>query len=255
MPTSLSSKEAASASQGASSYGDKIYEGKAKILYRSAKGELLHYFKDSATAFNAQKKAEFSGKGELNLEITYLLLTYLQKKGIKSHLLSKVDSRTLKSLELKMLPVEVVVRNRLAGSLAKRLQEKEGRELSTPIVEFYLKDDAKGDPLVSEDVLVALYDQKKEELQKLRDLALQVNEALNPLFKQAHFYLVDFKLEFGKDAKGEIYLADEISPDTCRLWDVTSGKKFDKDLFRLDLGDLIQGYTEVRDRLKKVLNS
>lgn len=255
MPTSLISKETAPASGSASSYGEKIYEGKAKILYRAASGELLHYFKDSATAFNAQKKAEFVGKGELNLEITYLLLTYLKKKGIRSHLVSKLDSRTLKSLDLKMLPVEVVVRNRLAGSLAKRLQEKEGRELSIPIVEFYLKDDAKGDPLVSEDVLVALYDQKMSDLQKLRELALQVNAALLPLFKTANFSLVDFKLEFGKDTKGEIILADEISPDTCRIWDVASGKKFDKDLFRLDLGDLIQGYTEVRDRLKRVLNS
>ncbi|MBN8555561.1 MAG: phosphoribosylaminoimidazolesuccinocarboxamide synthase, partial [Deltaproteobacteria bacterium] len=121
--------------------------------------------------------------------------------------------------------------------------------------EFYLKDDAKGDPLVSEDVLVALYDQKMSDLQKLRELALQVNAALLPLFKTANFSLVDFKLEFGKDTKGEIVLADEISPDTCRIWDVASGKKFDKDLFRLDLGDLIQGYTEVRDRLKRVLNS
>jgi phosphoribosylaminoimidazole-succinocarboxamide synthase len=235
-------------------YGEKIYEGKAKILYRATDGAILHYFKDSATAFNAQKKAEFAGKGELNLEITFLLLTFLETKGIKTHLLSKVDSRALKSHSLTMLPVEVVVRNILAGSLAKRLQEKDGRELKTPIVEFYLKDDAKGDPLVSEDVLISLYGQDARDLAKLREVALKVNVFLNPLFKKANFHLVDFKLEFGKNSNGEILLADEISPDTCRLWDVNSKEKFDKDRFRLDLGDLIAGYREVRDRLKKALS-
>jgi phosphoribosylaminoimidazole-succinocarboxamide synthase len=235
-------------------YGEKIYEGKAKILYRAPDGSLFHYFKDSATAFNAQKKAEFEGKGRANLRISSLLFTYLKSKAIPTHFLKVVDERTFQTLSLKMLPVEVVVRNRLAGSLAKRLGEKEGAVLNPPVVEFYLKDDAKGDPLVSEDVLVSLYAQKLDELSRLKALSLQVNTCLSEVFRKAEFTLADFKLEFGKTEKGEIVLADEISPDTCRLWDVTTGEKFDKDRFRFDLGDLMEGYRKVVERLQGVLS-
>lgn len=154
---------------------EKIYEGKAKILYRGAEGTIFHYFKDSATAFNAQKKAEFDGKGTMNLKISILLFNYLKKNGIESHFIKEIDERTFETLALKMIPAEVVVRNRVAGSLAKRLQEKEGGVLNPPTVEFYLKDDAKGDPLVSEDLLVALYQQKREELLKMREIALKIN--------------------------------------------------------------------------------
>jgi phosphoribosylaminoimidazole-succinocarboxamide synthase len=234
-------------------YGEKIYEGKAKILYRGNDQTILHYFKDSATAFNAQKKGEFAGKGEMNCKIATLLFHYLAKKGIRTHFIKSVDERTFQTHALQMLPIEVVVRNRLAGSLAKRLGEREGAPLNPPVVEFYLKDDAKGDPLVSEDVLMALYSQSSKDLARLRELALEVNHNLQEVFKNANLTLADFKLEFGKTDSGEIILADEISPDTCRLWDIESGEKLDKDRFRFDLGDLMAGYQKVFERLSRVL--
>lgn len=236
-------------------FGEKVYEGKAKILYRGPENSLFHYFKDSATAFNAQKKAEFMGKGALNTAIATLLFGHLKQKGIPSHLIEQVDERTIRSVSLKMLPVEVVVRNRVAGSLAKRLGEKEGQPLVPPVVEWYFKDDAKGDPQVSEDVLISLYGIKDADLKEMRKLALEVNAALMELFLKGDLILVDFKLEFGKTEKGEILLGDEISPDTCRLWDVKTGEKWDKDRFRFDLGDLIEGYQVVLQRLKKALSS
>lgn len=234
-------------------YGERIYEGKAKVIFRGPASTLFHYFKDSATAFNAQKKAEFLGKGSINLEISSLIFQHLARNGISSHFIAKVDDRAMETLALKMLPVEVVVRNILAGSLAKRLSEKEGRVLNPSIVEFYLKDDAKGDPLVSEDVLVALYEQNLDDLAQLKSMALKVNDVIAPLFKQAGLLLVDFKLEFGKTEKGEIVLADEVSPDTCRLWDAKTGEKLDKDRFRFDLGDLMAGYKIVLEKLKTVV--
>ncbi len=232
-------------------FGTPVYEGKAKILYRAPNGNFIHYFKDSATAFNAQKKAEFQGKGQLNLEFSCLFFEALSKAGIPSHFVKKIDDRSFETRALKMLPVEVVVRNVLAGSLAKRLQEKEGRELTRPVVELYLKDDAKGDPLVSEDVLISLYDQKAEDLAAVREKALRVNEVLRKIFSEVGLRLIDFKLEFGKDSAGEILLADEISPDTCRIWDAKTGEKLDKDRFRFDLGDLVEGYQKVMTRLKE----
>lgn len=235
-------------------YGDKIYEGKAKILFRGPDNTVFHYFKDSATAFNAQKKAEFEGKGATNLKIASLLFAYLDKNGVKNHFLKNVDERTFQTLALHMLPVEVVVRNRLAGSLAKRLGEREGAPLNPPVLEFYLKDDAKGDPLVSEDVLIAVYDQKISDLHKIREIALRVNHLLSEVFKSAQLTLADFKLEFGKTDAGEILLGDEISPDTCRLWDIESGEKLDKDRFRFDLGDLMTGYHKVYEKLSRVLS-
>lgn len=234
-------------------YGERIYEGKAKVIFRGPNQHLFHYFKDSATAFNAQKKAEFAGKGSINLEISSMLFTYLAKNGVGNHFIARVDDRAMETLPLKMMPVELVVRNILAGSLAKRLNEKEGRVMTPSIVEYYLKDDSKGDPLVSEDVLVALYSQKYNDLQTIREIALKVNNLLAPLFQQAGLLLVDFKLEFGKSDSGDILLADEISPDTCRLWDATTGEKLDKDRFRFDLGDLMTGYEQVLEKLKTVL--
>lgn len=236
-------------------YGERLYEGKAKVIFRGPNQNLFHYFKDSATAFNAQKKAEFSGKGALNLEISSMLFKFLAENGVKNHFVAKVDDRCMETLPLKMLPVEAVVRNVLAGSLAKRLNEKDGKVLNPSVVEFYLKDDAKADPLVSEDILVSLYAQSYADLQKVRELALKVNNLIAPLFKQAGLLLVDFKLEFGRTEGGEIILADEISPDCCRLWDAETGEKLDKDRFRLDLGDLVMGYEQVLSKLKKVLRS
>jgi len=233
--------------------GEKVYEGKAKIIYRAPSGHYLHYFKDSATAFNAQKKAEFDGKGELNLAMSTAIFEFLGAQGIPTHFIKKIDARSFETLALKMLPVEVVVRNRMAGSLAKRLQEKEGAEFNPPLLEWYLKDDAKGDPQVSEDLLVTYYKQAPADLKRSKELALRVNELLQPLFLKAGLILADFKLEFGTDDKGEIRLADEFSPDNSRLWDEKTKEKFDKDRFRFDLGDLLTGYREVWTRLQKAL--
>ncbi len=232
-------------------YGEKVYEGKAKVVYRAEGGNLIHYFKDSATAFNAQKKAEFSGKGELNATMTCLIFEHLNQQKIPTHFIKKVDERAIESLPLKMLPVEVVVRNRMAGSLAKRLQEKEGAVLTPALVEWYLKDDAKGDPQVSEDLLTSFYHVEPQDLKRAKEIALRVNSLLSPLFDQVGLILADFKLEFGKTAQGELVLADEFSPDTSRLWDSKTLEKFDKDRFRFDLGDLMTGYRQVLSRLQK----
>lgn len=235
-------------------YGEKLYEGKAKIVFKGPQGSLFHYFKDSATAFNAQKKAEFSGKGELNLAMSVMIFTHLAKAKVPTHFIRQVDERTFETQALQMIPVEVVVRNRMAGSLARRLGEPEGAVFERPLVEWYLKNDAKGDPQVSEDLLLTFYKIDASDLKRCSELALQVNSILSPLFAKVNLTLVDFKLEFGKDAKGNVLLADEFSPDTCRLWDSTSGEKMDKDRFRFDLGDLLTGYREVFDRMKKVLS-
>lgn len=234
---------------------EKLYEGKAKIVFKAPDGSLLHYFKDSATAFNAQKKAEFDGKGRLNTAFTTLVFGHLKSKGIPTHLLETIDERTIRTLALKMLPVEVVVRNRMAGSLARRLGEKEGSELHPPLLEWYLKDDAKGDPQVSEDLLIGYFKQSPEILKEVKKLALQVNEILRPLFEKVGLILADFKLEFGQDLQGKVYLADEFSPDTSRLWDSKTLEKFDKDRFRFDLGDLMTGYREVLRRLEEGMKS
>ncbi len=234
-------------------YGERIYEGKAKILYKTSRGTLVHFFKDFATAFNAQKKQEFEGKGAANLKISSMIFEYLKRTGIRVHFLKLIDERSFESEALTMLPVEVVVRNILAGSLAKRLQEKEGLPLHPPLVEFYYKSDEKGDPLVSDDILIALYKQSPADLKTLKEMALKTNEALKKLFDRAGLILADFKLEFGKTASGEIILADEVSPDTCRLWDKVSGEKLDKDRFRFDLGDLMTGYRQVCARVEAAL--
>lgn len=232
------------------SFGRAIYEGKAKILYEASDGHLIHEFKNSVTAFNAQKKAEFEGKGSLNAQMSAALFTYLKEQGIRSHFVALENPSALRTIRLSMLPVEVVVRNILAGSLAKRLQQSEGRELKPAIVEFFLKDDAKGDPLVSEDILVSMYAQSAPELEAIKRIALRVNDVLQKLFATLDLILVDFKLEFGKDSSGQLILADEISPDTCRLWDAKTREKLDKDRFRFDLGNMMDGYQNIWKRLQ-----
>jgi phosphoribosylaminoimidazole-succinocarboxamide synthase len=234
-------------------YGQKLYEGKAKIVYKTSSGSLVHFYKDSATAFNAEKKAEFEGKGELNNQMSCWLFESLAAQDIKTHFIKQVDERSFESLELNIIPIEVVTRNIAAGSILKRSDKKEGEAFETPLVEFFLKDDAKGDPLMSEEELIEM-GHTQETLDALREKALEVNKSLSPVFEKAGLKLVDFKLEFGRNAKDEIILGDEISPDTCRLWDIKTGEKLDKDRFRFDLGDLLTGYKEVHARLKKVLN-
>ena len=234
-------------------YGEKVYEGKAKIVYRSAQGSYLHYFKDSATAFNAVKKASFAGKGSLNAHFSAFFFQHLTKAKVPHHFLRLVDDRTIETMALQMIPLEIVVRNRVAGSLAKRLGEKEGRVLPEPMIEFFVKDDAKGDPQISEAAWLSFRSKSNpeapKELAEMKRLALLVNSALRPLLNKKGLDLVDFKIEVGFDGKGILRVADEISPDTARIWDLGTGERLDKDLFRFDLGDLLQGYRKVMNRL------
>lgn len=232
--------------------GAKIYEGKAKILYDvvGQKEEVWVEFKDSLTAFNAQKVSSFSGKGELNAKITSNIYKRLMDAGIETHWIEDVDSKNMICRKVRIAPLEVVVRNRLAGSTAKRLGFQEGHKISAPLVEFYYKDDGLGDPFVSDDQALLLGAvQNASELEQLKKQARAIDEVLIRIFAEAGLELIDFKLEFGRDGEGKFILADEISPDTCRLWDQKTGEKLDKDRFRRDLGNVAEAYHEVWERL------
>lgn len=229
---------------------EQLYEGKAKRIYRTDDEQVvLVEYKDSATAFNGEKKAEITGKGRLNNEITSLLFLMLKEKGIESHFIKRISETEQLVRKVKIIPLEVVVRNVAAGTLAKRLGIEEGRELSTPIVEFYFKDDELGDPLFTVDHILELKLASSEEINTLRQKGLEINQILTSYFSELGIRLIDFKLEFGKDETGAILLADEISPDTCRLWDSVTNKKLDKDIFRRDLGSLTEGYETILKRL------
>ncbi len=230
-----------------------LYEGKAKRIYATEEtGVLWVEYKDSATAFNGGKKSEITGKGILNNEISSLIFANLQEMGVESHFIRKISETEQLVKQVSIIPLEVVTRNVIAGSLAKRLGIEEGTPLKKPVVEFYYKNDELGDPIITEDHIEILGIASLEEVNLLRKKAIKINEVLLELFLQLGIHLVDFKLEFGKDANGEILLADEISPDTCRLWDVKTNEKLDKDVFRRDLGDLKTVYTEILNRLKGV---
>lgn len=230
--------------------GTLLYEGKAKKVYETNDENIVWVeYKDSATAFNGEKKASITGKGRLNNEITSLLFSKIQKLGIDSHFIKKVSETEQLVKKVEIIPLETVVRNFSAGSFAKRLGVEEGAPLLRTIVEFYLKDDALGDPLLTEDHIEVLQLASKEDVAILKEKALKVNEVLSHLFKELGIRLVDFKLEFGKDQDGHILLADEISPDTCRLWDITTNEKLDKDVFRRDLGNLTDAYENILARL------
>lgn len=227
-----------------------LYEGKAKKIYTTSEETIVWIeYKDSATAFNGEKKADILGKGRLNNEITSLLFLKLQKAGIESHFIKQISDTEQLVKKVKVIPLEVVVRNVAAGSLAKRLGIEEGQELSAPLVEFYLKDDSLGDPLVTDAHIDELKLAPLEERNILIEKALQVNRVLSSLFDGMGIRLIDFKLEFGKDLEGRILLADEISPDTCRLWDKETNEKLDKDVFRRDLGSLTAAYETILARL------
>ncbi|MFX3625083.1 MAG: phosphoribosylaminoimidazolesuccinocarboxamide synthase [Ectobacillus sp.] len=229
---------------------DLLYEGKAKKIYRTNLENVVWVeYKDSATAFNGEKKATITGKGRLNNEITSLLFRKLKEAGIDSHFIEKVSETEQLVKKVTIISLEVVVRNIAAGSLSKRLGIEEGTALETPIVEFYYKNDSLGDPLITEDHISILKLASKGQVKALREKALQVNEVLLQHFASCQVRLVDFKLEFGLTEAGEILLADEISPDTCRLWDENSNEKFDKDVFRRDLGSLTEAYEEILKRL------
>lgn len=228
-----------------------LYEGKAKGIYETDDPNIVKVaYKDDATAFNAEKKSEITGKGRLNNAITALLFEKLRMQGINSHFIEKISATEQLVQYVNILPLEVVVRNTIAGSLAKRLGMVEGVTLSRPVVEFYYKDDNLGDPLINGDHIQVLQAASEQQCQQIRKKALQVNDVLYRLFADMGIRLVDFKLEFGCDTDGNLLLADEISPDTCRLWDIDSNEKLDKDLFRRDLGNLTEAYQEILTRLE-----
>ncbi len=230
--------------------GQLLYEGKAKRIYATDDENIVWVeYKDDATAFNGEKKAQISGKGRLNNQITTLLFEKLAQAGIENHFVEKLSETEQLVKKVKIVPLEVVVRNIIAGSLAKRLGKEEGTELKTAIVEFYYKDDDLGDPIVNNDHIQYLEIATEAELQKIKGIALKVNEILAPYFAERNVKLVDFKLEFGVTTEGELILADEISPDTCRLWDKETNQKLDKDIFRRDLGNLTDAYEEILKRL------
>ena len=231
--------------------GNMIYEGKAKKIYE-IKGKadwLLHDFKNSLTAFNGQKKGDFSDKGKLNRDMTAMVFRFLTKKGVVHHFVDVSGETGIVAQRLQMIPLEVVVRNRFAGSLAKKFGVEEGKALKVPLVEFYWKDDKLGDPFVSDDQAMMLEAATAEELTELKALGREINTCLTEFFARAGLVLVDFKLEFGRNSQDQIVLADEITPDTCRLWDQATGEKMDKDRFRRDLGNVQETYQLVCQRL------
>ncbi|MDI3317137.1 MAG: phosphoribosylaminoimidazolesuccinocarboxamide synthase [Bacillota bacterium] len=230
----------------------QLYEGKAKIVFATGEPEVLRVeFKDDATAFNGAKRAQIAQKGELNREISALVFEALEARGIRTHFLGRLGRRSMRVRRLKMIPVEVVVRNVVAGSLAQRLGRAEGEVLARPVVEFFLKDDALGDPWINATHAQALGLATEEEMREVERLALAVDQALLPWLAERGLRLIDFKLEFGRAADGSLLLGDEITPDTCRFWDVETGERLDKDRFRRDLGDVTGAYREVLRRLRE----
>lgn len=231
---------------------EMIYEGKAKKIFTTDQENiLLMEYKDSLTAFNALKKGEFAGKGALNCKISTLIFKLLSQHHIQHHWIETRDNKFMLVHKTKIIPLEVVVRNFVAGSLAKKLGITEGQALKMPVVEFYYKNDALNDPFVNDEQILAMGWAETEDLKILKTQALQINQVLLSTFRKIGIQLIDFKIEFGFDSQGRIILSDEISPDCMRLWDVESHKKLDKDRFRQDLGLVEESYTEVFERLSK----
>ncbi|MHB1127562.1 MAG: phosphoribosylaminoimidazolesuccinocarboxamide synthase [Bacillota bacterium] len=230
---------------------EQLYEGKAKKVFRTSDPDIYWIeYKDDATAFNGLKKGTIADKGFYNAQISAILFNLLHRNGIPSHFIELVGEREMLVKGLKIIPVEVVARNLTAGSLAKRLGMEEGIALSKPVLEFYYKSDELDDPMINEYHIYALELATPEQMRVIADTSLRVNEVLAAHMHQSGMDLVDFKLEFGLH-KGEVLLGDEISPDTCRFWDVSTGEKLDKDRFRRDLGKVEEAYHEVLERLKK----
>ncbi|MBT9383638.1 phosphoribosylaminoimidazolesuccinocarboxamide synthase [Pseudooceanicola sp. CBS1P-1] len=231
----------------------KIYEGKAKILYEGPEpGTIVQYFKDDATAFNAQKKATIEGKGVLNNRLSEFFMTGLNNIGVPTHFIRRLNMREQLCRSCEIIPLEIIVRNFAAGSLSKRLGVEEGAQLPRPIVEYCYKDDALGDPLVSEEHIAAFGWASQQDMDDIVHLALRVNDFLSGVMMAVGIKLVDFKIEIGRVYEGDfqrLVVADEISPDSCRLWDIETGAHLDKDVFRRDLGSLTDAYTEVARRL------
>ncbi|MDX9704729.1 MAG: phosphoribosylaminoimidazolesuccinocarboxamide synthase [Weeksellaceae bacterium] len=233
---------------------DFIYEGKAKQVYSTENPDLvIVYYKDDATAFNAQKRGTVADKGEMNNKISTLIFNYLIKKGIPTHYVETLNEREQLVKKVNIIPLEMVVRNYVAGSMAQRLGLEEGAKSPVTIFDICYKKDELGDPLINDHHAVLLGAATYEELKFMYELTDKINEALKELFLKANLILIDFKIEFGKDSEGNIILADEISPDTCRLWDKDTLKKLDKDRFRRDLGEVSEAYHEVYNRLQEAL--
>lgn len=230
--------------------GIMLYEGKAKRMFATEDPDvLLVEYKNSLTAFNAQKKASMEGKGQLNNLISSEMFEYLNSQDISTHFIQKLDENHQLVKKVDIVPVEVVTRNITTGTLCKRLGVNEGIRLPYPLVEYYLKSDELGDPLIMDEHAILFGWAGREELKTMKETTLKVNELLTGFFSELGIVLVDFKLEFGKDKDGTIILSDEISPDTCRFWDKQSGEKLDKDRFRKDLGNVLDAYQEIYKRI------
>ncbi len=230
--------------------GNLIYEGKAKKIFSTERPDVfLQEFKDDATAFNGLKKDKIPHKGELNNQISSKIFEFLKENDIPTHFIKKVSDTEMLVKKVDIIKVEVVCRNIAAGSLVKKFGFTEGTELKQPIVEYYLKSDELGDPLFTEDHIFALSLTDKYGLDVIKRMTLRINTLLKKFFLDKGIKLVDFKLEFGKDKNGNIILADEISPDTCRLWDSKTDKKLDKDRFRFDMGEVEEAYMEIKNRI------
>lgn len=229
--------------------GTLIYEGKAKKLFTTGRSdEVLQYFKDDATAFNAQKRGTILDKGIINNKVSERLFRLLEESGVPTHFVERKSDREMLTKKVTIVPIEVVVRNVIAGSLAKRLGLKEGEAIQPPIVEWYYKNDGLGDPLIADEHVRLLKLATPEQMAEIKGLALKVNSVLQPFFAERRMVLVDFKLEFGVH-NGRLILADEISPDTCRFWDQATRESMDKDRFRKDLGKIEEAYQEVLKRV------
>ena len=234
---------------------EQLYEGKAKKVFKTDDESLyLIRYKDDATAFNGVKKGSITDKGVMNNEITTLLFNELGKAGIKHHLVEKLNDREQLVKVVKIVPLEVIVRNVAAGSFAKRYGVEEGTPLKQPTLEFCYKNDALNDPMLNESHIIALGIATEEDLAVIKAQTMKINEILQNIFQKCNLILVDFKIEFGWTTDGEIILADEISPDCCRLWDATTNEKMDKDRVRRDLGNVEEAYQTVLSRLRRVLN-
>ena len=228
-----------------------LYEGKAKQVYETENpNEYIIHYKDDATAGNGVKHDQFEGKGVLNNTISCIIFDMLEEAGIKTHMIEKINDRDIRVKKVEIFPLEVIIRNITTGSFCKRLGAPEGIVLDEPIFEMSYKNDEYGDPLINDDHAVALKLATREELDYIRKTTLKINELLKEFFLSMNLKLVDFKIEFGKTADGEILLADEISPDSCRLWDVDTNQKYDKYVYRQHIGDLIETYKAVLARME-----
>lgn len=232
-----------------------LYEGKAKQLYECEdEDEIYVHYKNSATAFNGMKKEEFDKKGILNNTITSFIFEYLEENGIETHFIKKVNETDQICRRVKIIPLEVITRNIVAGSMAKKYGLEEGRKLKRAVFEMSYKNDDLNDPLINDDHVLALEIVTEDELNYIKSQTKKINKLLKEFFLKADLVLVDFKIEFGRTAEGKIILADEISPDTSRLWDVNTMTKLDKDRFRRDLGSVIEAYEEVLRRITSAWN-